>query len=433
MKQKTNTFFFFFLSLTILLMNSSCYSIFFGDREFNMKKGILYRGKETYILQSFYLPDTIKQGAELKTMVPLLASIGEVGGNSIAMDMLRDSNSVSVDATDIETIKTYADRAKDQYMTVVLRIAPNSKPDKKSPLLNTLKKEFKSLLTIIYWTDGPYAEEWTKAMKKINKYWVIISKQNADLILTEDISKTKVPKEKLIFSVVPGKEIGKVHFLLPYSKENLNHIEETYAQYTPCTGLDMNSALSLLSEQEKQEGFIPLFDGKTLNGWWYLGDNHNCFAVTPEGSIEWKSKGGKALMSCERYDNFILRLEWMIEKGGNTGVWVRAPRGSRASKIGFEVQILGDSDTTALTDNTTGAIYKVLPPKVKAMKPEGQWNDLEIICNGPHVKVTLNGQVVQDTNFDDVEELKYRLRRGFIGLTDHGNHCGFRNIRIKLL
>ncbi|HOQ31841.1 MAG TPA: DUF1080 domain-containing protein, partial [Candidatus Hydrogenedens sp.] len=273
----------------------------------------------------------------------------------------------------------------------------------------------------------------TKAMKKINKYWVIISKQNADLIITEDISQTQLPKEKVIFSASPGEQIGKVHFLLPYTKENLNCIEEAYAKYTPCTNLDTNSASSLLSEQERQEGFIPLFDGKTINGWWYLGDNHNCFAVNPEGFIEWKSKGGKALMSCERYDNFILRLEWMVEKGGNTGVWVRAPRGSRASKIGFEVQILGDSDTTALTDDTTGAIYKVVPPKVKAMKPEGQWNDLEIICNGPYVKVTLNGQVVQDINFDEIEELKYRLRKGFIGLTDHGNYCGFRNIRIKPL
>jgi len=432
MKNKTNLLF-FVLSLMLLLLNTSCYSIIFGDREFSMKKGVLYRGKETYILQCFYAPDTARQGAELKTMVPLLASIGEVGGNSVAMDLLRDPNSTSVEAQDLETIKTYANRAKDQYMTVILRIAPNSQPNKKNPLLNTLKQNFKGLLTIVYWTDGPYADEWTKAMKKINKYWVIISKQNADLIITEDISQTQLPKEKVIFSASPGEQIGKVHFLLPYTKENLNCIEEAYAKYTPCTNLDTNSASSLLSEQERQEGFIPLFDGKTINGWWYLGDNHNCFAVNPEGFIEWKSKGGKALMSCERYDNFILRLEWMVEKGGNTGVWVRAPRGSRASKIGFEVQILGDSDTTALTDDTTGAIYKVVPPKVKAMKPEGQWNDLEIICNGPYVKVTLNGQVVQDINFDEIEELKYRLRKGFIGLTDHGNYCGFRNIRIKPL
>ncbi len=433
MKIKTNLTIILF-SFVPLLAHTSCFSIVFGDRDFHIKEGKLYRGKETYTLQSFYVPDTAQRGAELKTMAPLLASIAEVGGNSIAMDILKDSNATNVNPNDIETIKKYADRAKEQYMTVILRIAPNYKPNKNAPLLNTLKKDFKGLLTIVYWTDGPYANEWTKAMRKINKYWVIISKQNADLILTDNLSQINEKEEgKFIFTLVPGEKIRNTHFLLPYSSENLKLVDETFEKYTPCNSIDINSALSLLSEEERQEGFIPLFDGKTLNGWWYLGDNTKTFEVNPEGFIEWKSKGGKALMSCQRYDNFILRLEWMIEKGGNTGVWVHAPRGSRASKIGFEVQILGDSDTTQLTDDTTGAIYKVVPPKVKAMKPEGEWNEMEIICNGSYVKVTLNGQVVQDINFDEIEELKYRLRKGFICLTDHGKYCGFRNIRIKPL
>jgi len=318
-------------------------------------------------------------------------------------------------------------------MTVVLRIAPNTKPSRKDPIFNALKQNFKGLLTIVYWTDGPHAEEWTKALKKINKYGVVISKKNADLILSENTNQANLPLERTVFLSVPDKQIQKTHFMLPYSKDNLNLVEEAFARNTPCTEIDINTASSILTEEERQEGFIPLFDGKTLNGWWYLGDNHDSFTVNPKGFIEWKSKGGKALMTCNRYDNFILRLEWMIEKGGNTGVWIWAPRASRASKIGFEVQILGDSDRTDLTDDTTGAIYKVIPPKVKAMKPDGEWNNLEIICNGSHVKVTLNGQIVQDVNFDEVEELKYRLRKGFIGVTDHGNYCGFRNIRIKPL
>lgn len=421
------------VALFILCLYTSCYSLSFKDREFHIKDGTLYRGKDTYTLQAFYVPDAAQKGAELKAMVPLLASIAEVGGNAVAMDLFNDANTNTVDSKTIETIKTYADRAKDQYMTVVLRIAPNTKPSRKDPIFNALKQNFKGLLTIVYWTDGPHAEEWTKALKKINKYGVVISKKNADLILSENTNQANLPLERTVFLSVPDKQIQKTHFMLPYSKDNLNLVEEAFARNTPCTEIDINIASSILTEEERQEGFIPLFDGKTLNGWWYLGDNHDSFTVNPKGFIEWKSKGGKALMTCNRYDNFILRLEWMIEKGGNTGVWIWAPRASRASKIGFEVQILGDSDRTDLTDDTTGAIYKVIPPKVKAMKPDGEWNNLEIICNGSHVKVTLNGQIVQDVNFDEVEELKYRLRKGFIGVTDHGNYCGFRNIRIKPL
>jgi len=78
-------------------------------------------------------------------------------------------------------------------------------------------------------------------------------------------------------------------------------------------------------------------------------------------------------------------------------------------------------------------VYDVLPPKLNAAKPAGEWNTLEIMFTGPMLKATLNGKIVQDVNFDEHEELKYRLRRGFIGLQDHAHYVAFRNIRIKKL
>jgi hypothetical protein len=154
------------VALFILCLYTSCYSLSFKDREFHIKDGTLYRGKDTYTLQAFYVPDAAQKGAELKAMVPLLASIAEVGGNAVAMDLFNDANTNTVDSKTIETIKTYADRAKDQYMTVVLRIAPNTKPSRKDPIFNALKQNFKGLLTIVYWTDGPHAEEWTKDIEE---------------------------------------------------------------------------------------------------------------------------------------------------------------------------------------------------------------------------------------------------------------------------
>ncbi len=86
-----------------------------------------------------------------------------------------------------------------------------------------------------------------------------------------------------------------------------------------------------------------------------------------------------------------------------------------------------------ITNQTTGSIYVQVPPLVNAGKPAGEWNTLEITCNGPQVKAVLNGQTVQDTNLDQNEELRDRLREGFIGLQDHGTPVAFRNIRIKKL
>ena len=74
-----------------------------------------------------------------------------------------------------------------------------------------------------------------------------------------------------------------------------------------------------------------------------------------------------------------------------------------------------------------------MPPKVNAAKPAGEWNELEVTCDGPKVKIVLNDIVVQDLSFDDNDELRYRLRKGFIGLTDHNGYVAFRNIRLKRL
>lgn len=74
---------------------------------------------------------------------------------------------------------------------------------------------------------------------------------------------------------------------------------------------------------------------------------------------------------------------------------------------------MADSDLTEPHSTSTGAIYDVLPAQALAVKKKGEWNSVEIILDGPRYKNTLNGIVVQDVNFDDIEELKYRLRRGY--------------------
>ena len=98
----------------------------------------------------------------------------------------------------------------------------------------------------------------------------------------------------------------------------------------------------------------------------------------------------------------------------------------------MEIQVMGDHGVTP-TPNSTAAIYDVVPPAKNASKPAGEWNALEITLDGAKVKVVLNGEVVQDLNLDENEELKHRLRKGFIGLQDHGNPVSFRNIRLKRL
>ncbi len=55
----------------------------------------------------------------------------------------------------------------------------------------------------------------------------------------------------------------------------------------------------------------------------------------------------------------------------------------------------------------------------------------EVTCNGDDINIVLNGHVIHQLKYDDIDALKPRSRKGFIGLQDHHNTVEFRNIRIK--
>ncbi|MCX6911037.1 MAG: DUF1080 domain-containing protein, partial [Verrucomicrobia bacterium] len=89
-----------------------------------------------------------------------------------------------------------------------------------------------------------------------------------------------------------------------------------------------------------------------------------------------------------------------------------------------------------------GSLYGVVPAKTGQLKPTGQWNQEEIVCDGRRVKVTLNDVVIVDADFDKVKPIDGHehpglfYEKGFIGLHAHGNYGAkvyFRNLRIKEL
>ncbi|MGQ9524072.1 MAG: 3-keto-disaccharide hydrolase [Armatimonadota bacterium] len=192
-----------------------------------------------------------------------------------------------------------------------------------------------------------------------------------------------------------------------------------------------------LTAEERRQGFVPLFNGRDLSGWvvpdktWFVEN----------GAIVCSGKPGGWLRSAKQYANFILRGEYKISPNGNSGVFVRAPILGRASRIGMEMQILDDYGK-APNKNSTGAIYDVVAPTKNMSKPAGQWNSFEIVCDGRRVKITLNGEKVVDVSLDDpainerlpeTHKLYKRLRRGYIGLQNHGSRVEFRNLRVREL
>ncbi len=187
----------------------------------------------------------------------------------------------------------------------------------------------------------------------------------------------------------------------------------------------------VLPSEEKADGFVPLFDGRTLHGWTTLVDQWGSWSID-SGMLRCAGDSGTWLRSTERFGSFILRLEFRVGPNGNSGVFIHAPYDGRASRFGMEVQIYGANRTHPDAD-TTGAIYAVLPPSQDSSKRPGEWNALEIAFRGTRLTVKLNDELVQDVDTAMQPGLKDRLQEGCIGLQDHGNPVWFRKIRIKSL
>ncbi len=202
----------------------------------------------------------------------------------------------------------------------------------------------------------------------------------------------------------------------------------------------LSATLAAVGANEK--GFVSLFDGQTLNGWKLFAGNGPGYGVT-NGAIYCAHHGGGNLLSEKEFENFVLRFEFKLEHDSNNGIGIRAPFEGDAAYMGMEVQVLDDNQKKygpIQPWQAHGSVYGVFAAKTGFQKPVGEWNEEEIIADGRHIKVTLNGHVVLDANLNDVTDPAILAQhpgllrpRGHIGFLGHDDYVEYRNIRIKEL
>ncbi len=215
------------------------------------------------------------------------------------------------------------------------------------------------------------------------------------------------------------------------------------------------SPRSELTAEEKARGFEMLFDGSDLSKW--HGDLEGYTVVN--GAILVSANYGATgnLYTNKQYRNFVYRFEFcFLQEGVNNGVGIRTPENVDAAYDGMcELQIL-DHDAPAyagwLRDyQVHGSIYGVVPAKRIKHKPLGEWSTEEIIVEGDHIKVTVNGEVITDANVrkvtkghnvapDGSDKNPYTIdghnhpgmfnRKGYISFCGHGAGLKIRNVRI---
>ncbi len=204
------------------------------------------------------------------------------------------------------------------------------------------------------------------------------------------------------------------------------------------TAFSGNTLLAAVTDCERQEGFVSLFDGVSLDGWEVM-DSPSWSAQN--GMILCSGEGHGWLRTKKEYKDFILRLDYRVADGANSGLFLRATEQGNPAFTGMEVQIFGDHGKPA-SKTSTASVYDAIAPSRNMSRPGGEWNSFEITIVGNGLAVALNGRTVISTDLYDKalndtlsEDRKFpnRAKTGYIGLQNHGNKLEFRNIRIKNL
>lgn len=226
-----------------------------------------------------------------------------------------------------------------------------------------------------------------------------------------------------------------------------------------------------LTEEQVKDGWQLLFDGTTMKGWhkygnkpvgsaWKVSDgaiylDTTVKAVLPDGKPGWQIKDGGDIVSDSAFENFHLKLEWKISKGGNSGIIFYINEDTTKYdyvwKTGPEMQVLDDSlhSDGKIPKHRAGDLYDLITctnEAQKPLKPVGEWNLAEIKSVNGKLEFYLNGTIVVSTTlWDDswkklIAGSKFKEFPGFgtykagrIALQDHGNLVWYKNVMIKKL
>lgn len=197
----------------------------------------------------------------------------------------------------------------------------------------------------------------------------------------------------------------------------------------------------------KEEGFVPMFNGKDLAGW----VNANCHPSTffvRDGMIITTGKPTGFLRTDKQYENFILEMDWFhvnTKEVGNSGLFVWGdplPAVGTPYTRGIEVQVLVNLfKKDAYTSH--GDLFSIWGARCKPDRPHpmgwerclpseerckggGEWNHYRVEARNGSIKLQVNGKEVSGVG-------ESNPRKGYLALESEGAECRFKNIMIKEL
>ncbi len=222
-------------------------------------------------------------------------------------------------------------------------------------------------------------------------------------------------------------------------------------------------------------GTLVLFDGTSTDGWRGYGKDHLPAKWTiEEGALTYtpSNKEGGDIIFAHPFSNFVLDIDWKVDKGSNSGIlyYVQEVQGVNdkgekyflpSYKSAPEYQVLDnenhpDAKLGVDGNRMSASLYDIIPAKPQNAKPFGEWNHARIVVNNDKVEHWQNGvKVVEYTlnspewtamlrasKFSDkimpeafalLNNCGGKNHMGYICLQDHGDRVQYRNIRVKEL
>ena len=217
----------------------------------------------------------------------------------------------------------------------------------------------------------------------------------------------------------------------------------------PESDYDKENIRSYLAAMPKDEGWVPLFNGKDLSGWQGLVENPIARAKMSREELaakqaeanqkmtsNWSVRDGMIvfngsgdnLCTIKEYADFEMLVDWRITKDGDSGIYLRGTP---------QVQIWDPARVDVGAQVGSGGLYNnqknPSKPPVRADNPVGEWNTFRITMIGEKVTVFLNGiKVVDDVAMENYWDRKQPIfPTGAIELQAHGTDLTFRDLYVR--
>ena len=213
-------------------------------------------------------------------------------------------------------------------------------------------------------------------------------------------------------------------------------------------------------EKANEDGFVSIFDGKTLAGWEAMPAKTAPAWTVKDGMIVGDGDKGLGYITFEKRDiaDLELKLSYRFPGKGNSGISIRArkdPTGRRDfqsyhADLGHvgNGRVLGAwdfhtpgrkehacfrGDSLVIDENDKPNVTKIENAVTIEDINKGDWNTVHVIAKGNNFKFFINGKPASE--FTEHLPMEKRLDKGMIQLQLHdpGMIVHFKDIRLKIL